>query len=86
MSIIERMLKEKIVDNGFHAAGMLNKLECATLESDEERIARCKLYIAWQGYYKAAQEFTNEKAMKNAARLKAIEGAKVPELPMVEAQ
>lgn len=48
MNIIETLVEKKIADNSFHAANMLNVLECASLKSDDERIARCELYKAWK--------------------------------------
>jgi hypothetical protein len=80
MNIVERLVAEKIADNSFHAAGMLNVLECLSLGSDEERIARCRLYVAWKKYLENSQEFTNQKNAKIQARKNAIEGKPVPEL------
>lgn len=84
-TLVERMVKQGVAQNVYHAAGLLNKLECGTLESDEERLARCRLYKDWQKYYVTAQAFTNEKAMKDAAKAAAIRGDKVPAL-LVEAK
>jgi len=84
MNIIERMKSEKIVDNDFHAAGMLNVLECVKLDNDDARLERCRLYVAWKKYLEAAKEFTNKTAAKKQARVNAIAGLAVPELPMLE--
>lgn len=70
MNIVEVIVDEKIADNNFHAANMLNVLECGKLANDEERLARCRLYKEW----KQAGE------NKKAARLKAIAGERVPKL------
>ena len=83
-NIVEKLISEKIVDNGFHASGMLNVLECVKLDTDEQRIARCKLYLAWQVYFEASKEFTSKTAAKKQARKNAIAGLAVPELPMLE--
>ena len=68
MNLVETLVAEKIADNPFHAANMLNVLECAKLATDEARIARCKLYKSW----KLAGE------NKPEARRKAIAGEVVP--------
>ena len=71
-TIIQIMLEEKLADNNFHAANMLNVLQCQNLKTDEERLARCRLYKAW----KLAGE------NKPAARLSAIAGKAVPVVDM----
>jgi hypothetical protein len=68
MNIVEQLVSEKIADNSFHAANMLNVLKCVTLSTDGERIERCKLYKAWKQ--------TGEN--KAEARRKAIAGEAVP--------
>ena len=73
MNIIEMLVDKKIASNAFHAAGMLNVLECYTLKTDAERLARCELYKAW----KLAGE------NKAEARKNAIAGLPVPELQLV---
>ena len=70
MNIIEELVTRKIVDNAFHAAGMLNVLECHALKTDAERIARCELY-------KAHKKSGENKA---AARRKAIAGEAVVDM------
>ena len=84
MNIVEKLISEKIVDNGFHAAGMLNVLECATLETDDQRLDRCRLYIAWKKYFDNSKDFTNKTNAKKQARKNTIAGLAVPELPMAE--
>lgn len=84
MNIVEMMIDAKIVDNGFHASGMLNVLECVKLDTDEQRLDRCWLYIAWQKYFAEAKTYTNKTNAKKQARLNAIAGLPVPELPMVK--
>jgi len=71
MNIVDELVNRKIADNHFHAANMLNVLDCGKLATDEERITRCELYKAW----KQAGE------NKPAARQKAIAGEQVPQLP-----
>ena len=81
MNIVERMMDAKIVYNGFHASGMLNVLECVKLDTDEQRLDRCRLYLAWQKYFAEAKTYTNKTNAKKQARLNAIAGLPVPELP-----
>ena len=68
MNIIELLVEEKIADNAFHAAGMLNVLRCGELATDEERLERCRLYKAWK--------LAGEK--KPIARQNAIKGIPAP--------
>jgi hypothetical protein len=68
MTLIEQLVSEKIAKNSFHAANMLNVLECGALETDEARLARCRLYHRWK--------LSGEN--KPAARLRAIEGQELP--------
>lgn len=68
MNIVDQLVEAKIVDNVFHAAGMLNVLECYKLATDEERIERCRLYKEWKR--------TGEN--KSEARRKAIAGEAPP--------
>ncbi len=82
MNIIEQLVSEGIAESTFHAAGMLNVLECSKLKTDDERIERCKLYAAWKKYYSQSKEFKST-ALKTEARKRAIAGATVPEPPMV---
>ena len=84
MNIVERLVAEHIVENPFHASGMLNVLECMKLENDDQRVARCKLYVEWKKYLDNSKEFTNKKNAKMQARKNAIAGEPVPELPMLE--
>lgn len=84
MNIVEKLIEAKIVDNAFHASGMLNVLECVKLDTDEQRLDRCRLYLAWQKYFSEAKIFTNKTAAKKQARINAIEGLPVPNLPMLE--
>jgi hypothetical protein len=84
MNIVERLVSEKIVENPFHASGMLNVLECMGLENDNQRVERCKLYVEWKKYLENAKEFTNKKNAKIQARKNAIAGMVVPELPLIE--
>ena len=84
MNIVERLVFEKIVKNPFHASGMLNVLECGGLENDDQRVERCKLYIAWKKYLDNSKEFTNKKNAKMQARKYTLAGLTVPELPMLE--
>jgi len=70
MNLVEELVTRKIASNTFHAAGMLNVLECGKLATDEERLARCELYKAW----KLAGE------NKSVARLNAIAGLPAPEM------
>jgi hypothetical protein len=84
MNIVERLVSEKIVENPFHASGMLNVLECMGLENDNQRVERCKLYVEWKKYLENAKEFTNKKNAKIQARKNAIAGMVVPELPMLD--
>ena len=81
-TLIEKLIAEHIVENVFHGSGMLNKLDCLKLDTDEQRLERCRLYLAWQKYYTAAKMFTSIKATKAEARRKAIAGERVPELPL----
>ena len=83
MNIVERLVAEHIVENPFHASGMLNVLECIGLENDDQRVERCKLYVEWKKYLDNAQEFTNKKNAKAQARKNAIAGEPVPELPII---
>ena len=69
MNIVEKLVSEKIATNPFHAANMLNVLECGKLETDEQRVDRCRLYKAWK--------LTDEN--KQEARRKAIAGEQPPE-------
>ena len=84
MNIVEILVSEKIATSDFHAAGMLNVLECGKLDTDEQRIERCKLYQAWKKYIAQSKEFTNDKSRKAAARKNAIAGLAVPELEGLE--
>lgn len=68
MTLIDQLVSEKIADNAYHAAGMLNVLKCGELKSDAERLERCKLYKAW----KQAGE------NKAEARRRAIAGEPAP--------
>lgn len=83
MNIVEKMIEAKIVDNGFHASGMLNVLECVKLDTDEQRLDRCRLYLAWQKYFSEAKTYTNKTNAKKQARKNAIAGLPVPELPIL---
>lgn len=82
-NIIDKLIDAKIVDNAFHASGMLNVLQCVTLANDEQRLERCRLYVAWKKYYGNSKDFTNQMKAKAQARKNAIAGLPVPELPMV---
>ncbi len=82
MNIVERLVSEQIVANPFHASGMLNVLECVKLDTDEQRLDRCRLYLAWQKYFAEAKTYTNKTNAKIQARINAIAGSPVPELPM----
>lgn len=84
--ITDLLVELKIAESLFHAAGMLNVLECVKMENDEQRIARCQLYTAWKNYYKHSKEFKNEKSRKAAARANAIAGLPVSELPMLKVE
>lgn len=80
MNIVQELVTRKIADNDFHAAGMLNVLECYKLETDEQRIARCELYKAWCEYYKEPKKgggFKISKENKQLARAHAIAGKAV---------
>lgn len=68
-NIIDQLIEQKIAKNNFHAAGMLNVLQCADLPDDKARLAQCRLYHEW----KAAGE------NKKEARANAIEGNAAPE-------
>lgn len=48
MNIIEWMVSEKIAQNEFAAAHIANGLKLISLPTDEERIARVKLYRKWR--------------------------------------
>ena len=86
MNIVERLVAEHIVENPFHASGMLNVLECMKLENDDQRVARCKLYVEWKKYLDNSKEFTNKKNAKVQARKNAIAGEPVPELPLMDVE
>lgn len=75
MNIIDELVTRKIATNPFHAAGMLNALQCGSLKTDEERLFRCELYKAW----KLAGE------NKQEARRKAIAGEPAPIVMFTEA-
>jgi hypothetical protein len=76
MNLVEELVKRKIAENTFHAAGMLNVLQCGKLTTDEERLTRCELYKAW----KLAGE------NKSEARRKAIAGQAAPVADMFAAE
>ena len=82
MNIVERLVAEHIVENPFHASGMLNVLECMKLENDDQRVERCKLYVEWKKYLENSKEFTNKKNAKMQARKNAIAGEPVPPAEM----
>jgi len=48
MNIIEWMINEKIAQNTIQAANIANGLKLVDLPSDEEQIARVKLYRKWR--------------------------------------
>lgn len=73
INLIDELVKRKIAANVFHAANMLNVLECGKLSSDAERIARCELY--------KAHKMSGEN--KAEARRKAIKGEAVPQLALI---
>ena len=76
MSIVETLVSEKIASNPFHAANMLNVLECGKLATDKERVERCRLYKAWK----------NTGENKKMARLMAIQGQPAPKQMFDEEQ
>lgn len=76
MSIVDIMIEQKIAQNAFHAANMLNVLQCGSLPSDAARLDRCRLYKAW----KLAGE------NKTEARRKAIAGESAPAVMFAEAE
>lgn len=77
MNIIELLILEKIADNGFRASAIANGLKLADLPTDEERLARARLYRDWR----------NSKIYgKNTAPCfeKAIAGEPVPQMTLIE--
>lgn len=74
MNIVRELVDRGIATSDWHAAGMLNVLECGKLATDEERLARCKLYklLKLAGVPKAE------------ARRLAIKGEQPPMLAMPE--
>ena len=56
MNIIDQLIELKIAKNNFHAAGMLNVLQCQDLPDDEARLARCKLYHEWKQFGETKKE------------------------------
>jgi len=69
MNIIDQLIELKIAKNNFHAAGILNVLQCADLPDDEARLARCQLYHEWKQFGETKKE----------ARANAIAGKAAPE-------
>lgn len=84
VNLISELVNSKIAQSDFHAAGMLNVLECVKLDTDEQRLERCKLYAEWKKYYEQSKEFTSKAKAKVQARKNAIAGMVVPELLMKE--
>ena len=66
--LIKKLISAKIATNDFHAANMLNVLQCYNLKTDEERFARCQLY----------HELKQSGENKAVARLQAIAGKPAP--------
>jgi hypothetical protein len=86
MNVVQQLVDREIVENLYHASGMLNALECYKLDTDEQRIARCKLYNAWKDYYKEPKKdggYKISKANKAEARKHAVAGDPVP-APMID--
>lgn len=48
MNIIEKLIEEKIADNGFRAAAIANGLNLVELPDDEARLSRARLYRDWR--------------------------------------
>ena len=48
VNIIERLISEKIAENGFSAAHISNGLKFGDMADDEERMTRARLYRKWR--------------------------------------
>jgi len=48
MNVIESMIADQIAQNPFQAAHIANGLKLADLKTDEEKVARYKLYREWR--------------------------------------
>lgn len=48
MSMIDQMIAAKIAKNEFNAAAIARGLQLADLKTDEERMARARLYRKWR--------------------------------------
>jgi len=46
--IVTLLIQNKIADNGFRAAHIVRGCKLAELETDEERLARARLYRDWR--------------------------------------
>jgi hypothetical protein len=76
-NIVDLIIEEKIADNGFRAAAIANGCQLNTLKTDEERLARVRLYRDWRNsgiYDKQTQPCFD----------KAIAGEAVPVTPMFD--
>jgi hypothetical protein len=76
-NVIELIMAEKIADNGFRAAAIANGCQLSALKTDEERLARVRLYRDWRNsgiYGKQTQPCFD----------KAIAGEAVPVMPMFD--
>ncbi len=48
MTIIELLIEAKLARNTFHVAAIANGLELGELRTNEERLARARLYRHWR--------------------------------------
>lgn len=48
MIITDALIAAKIARNAYHAAAIANGLHLADLRTDDERMARARLYRAWR--------------------------------------
>lgn len=48
MNIIDQMITDKIAKNVFQATHIANGLKLAELKTDDEKVARYKLYRRWR--------------------------------------
>lgn len=80
MNIIELLISEKIAKNEFHAAAMLNKLDCIHLPDDAARLERCRLYAQHKHALKQSQEFRGDKAIRAEATRRTLANEPVPEV------
>ena len=77
MNILEKLIQDGICDNNFRAVHIANNLKLYDLKTDEERLARARLYRDWRN----SQIFGRD---TKPCYEKAIAGEPVPQMTLID--